>query len=73
LWFGGNPADSGYWITELLGEEHMAMLREKRDSMVKVSKLEEKEIAKHYRSELKRIEKLRSEGATGYIEFVSWQ
>jgi len=72
-WFGGNPADSGYWITELLGEEHMAMLREKRDSRVKVSKLEEKEIAKHYRSELKRIESLRDEGVTGVIDFVSWQ
>jgi len=66
-WFGGNPADSGYWVTELLGEGHMALLREKRDNKVKVSKLEEKDIAKFYRAELKKLE-------SGEIsDFQSWQ
>ena len=66
-WFGGNPADSGYWVTELLGEGHMELLREKRDSKVKVSKLEEKDIAKFYRAELKKLE-------SGEItDFQSWQ
>lgn len=66
-WFGGNPADSGYWVTELLGEGHMELLREKMNSKVKVSKLEEKEIAKHYKAQLKLLE-------SGEIEdFESWQ
>jgi len=66
-WFGGNPADSGYWVTELLGEGHMELLREKRDSKVKVSKLEEKDIAKFYREQLKKLE-------SGEItDFQSWQ
>ena len=66
-WYGGNPADSGLWITNLKGEGFMDLLREKRDSRVKVSKQEEKEIAKHYRNE---YERMVSEGSR---EFESWQ
>jgi hypothetical protein len=72
-WYGGNPADSGLWITDLLGEGHMAILREKMNSRVKVSKLEEKDIAKHYREQLKLIEQQRAEGKVGRIEFESYQ
>ena len=72
-WFGGSPADSGLWVANLLGESHIELLREKRDSRVKVSKPEEKDIAKHYREQLKLIEKKRLDGDSGYIEFVSWQ
>ena len=72
-WFGGNPADSGIWILNVHGEGVLNILREKRDSKVKVPKSEEKEIAKHYRAQLKIIEKRRLNGETGYINFVSWQ
>lgn len=66
-WFGGNPADSGYWVTELLGAGHMDLLREKKDSKQRVSKQEEKDIAAHYRAELKRLE------AGEITDFESWQ
>lgn len=72
-WFGGNPADSGRWLETFVGEGVLDLLREKRDARVKVSKLEEKEIARHYRAELKKIEQKRAEGVTGVIEFESWQ
>lgn len=72
-WFGGNPADSGRWLERLLGEGTIQILRDKRDSKVKVTKLEEKDIAAHYRQELKKIEQQRGEGKTGVIEFQSWQ
>lgn len=72
-WFGGNPADSGLWVRELLGEGHFQLLEEKRDSKIKVSKLEEKEIAAHYRKQLKELEARRLEGETGKLEFESWQ
>ena len=72
-WYGGSPADSGIWITDLLGEGHMNLLREKRDNRVKVSKLEEKQIAKHYREQLKIIEEKRLTGGIGTIDFESWQ
>lgn len=72
-WYGGNPADSGLWLQDLLGEGHIAILREKRDSMVKVPKTEEKDIAKHYREQLRILEQQRAEGETGRIEFESYQ
>jgi hypothetical protein len=72
-WFGGNPADSGQWLEQEIGEGAIQVLREKRDSKLKVPKLEEKDIAKHYREQLKEIEKKRDSGQTGYIDFESWQ
>ena len=66
-WFGGNPADSGEWLRQQIGDGMLDLLREKRDSMVKVSKAEEKEIAAHYRKEYRRMVE------TGSREFESWQ
>jgi hypothetical protein len=51
----------------------MALLREKRDSMAKVSKKEEATIARHYRLQLKNIEEKRLNGETGVIPFESYQ
>ena len=51
----------------------MNRLREKRDLKIKVPKSEEKEIAKHYREQLKIIEQKRLDGVLGYIDFESWQ
>jgi len=72
-WFGGNPADSGQWIENKLGSGVIDILREKMNSRIKVSKAEEKLIAKHYRREHKIIEEKRLSGEIGYIDFVSWQ
>jgi len=66
-WFGGNPADSGQWLASVLGEGWLDMLREKRDSRVKVSKLEEKDIAKFYRDQYRA-----AEGNPDH-EWESWQ
>lgn len=65
-WFGGNPVDSGAWLVHALGEVYIGILREKMNSRVKVSKKEEKEIAKHYREQLKLLE-------NGATDFISWQ
>lgn len=72
-WYGENPADSGKWLVEQFGEGYLQILRDKRDSGIKVPKVEEKLIARHYRQELKKIEQKRDEGETGYIDFESWQ
>lgn len=66
-WYGGNPADSGVWIRNVKGDGFIDLLREKKDSGVKISKIEEKEIAKHYREEYKRMIEEDSK------DFVSWQ
>lgn len=65
-WFGGNPADSGRWLEHKIGEWTLDLLREKRDSKIKVSKIEEKEIAAHYRKELKTMEKYDIRDFTSY-------
>ena len=72
-WWHENPTESGAWFRNKYGEAFTELLREKRDSMVKVRKAEEKEIAAHYRAELNRILALRAEGVTGNIEVISWQ
>ena len=72
-WFGGEPLDSGKWLEDFIGIGTVELLREKMNSKVKVSKLEEKEIAAHYRKQLKIIEDKRAAGVTGYIEFESYQ
>ena len=70
---GGNPIEFAQWIENHLGESGVEILKEKRNSLVKVSKIEEKEIAAHYRNELKKLKQRRIEGETGRIEFESWQ
>ena len=73
MWFGGNPADSGLWIADLLGEGLIQSLRERRDNKYKISKIEEKEIAIHYKQQFKIIEEKRLNGQTGFIDFMSYQ
>ncbi len=72
-WWHENPVDAAKWYESLVGESHLALLREKRDSMIKVSKDEEKLIAKHYRSELRKLEQRRKDGETGQLDFTSYQ
>ena len=72
-WFGANPADSGQWIESRRGAEKMEILRQKRNARIKVSKLEEKDIAKHYRLEHERMMALRHDGVEGELYFTSWQ
>lgn len=72
-WFGGNPADSGRWLEQFIGEGTLDLLREKMNSRVKVPASEEKEIARHYREQLKLIEEKRECGEDGYIDFESYQ
>jgi hypothetical protein len=60
-------------LEEKLGESALEVLREKRDSRVKVPKTEEKEIAAHYRKELKKIQSLIDGGTEPPYDFESWQ
>lgn len=72
-WFGGNPADSGKWLEQFIGEGQLDILREKMNSKVKVKPAEEKEIAAHYREQLKIIKEKRANGEVGFIDFESYQ
>jgi len=73
-WWHQNPTESGIWFRKKYGDHFADLLVEKKNLYVKVSKIEEKkEIAKHYREQLKIIEDKRKEGQTGYIDFISYQ
>jgi hypothetical protein len=70
-WFGENPIEAVAWLVEKVGEGELRLLMEKREQRFKVPKSEEKEIAKHYREQLKILEQKRLDGVTGYIDFES--
>lgn len=72
-WWHENPTESGLWFTKEYGDGLDAILIEKRNSRVKVSKLDEKDIAKHYKAEYERLLKRRSNGETGRLDFDSYQ
>lgn len=72
-WYEGNPPESGRWLENKLGKGTIQLLEEKKNAKIKVPKFEEKEIAKHYREELKKIQEKRNQGEQGYIDFISWQ
>jgi len=65
-WWHQNPLDAAAWFMSLVGESFVDLLKEKRDSKLKVPKTEEPEIAAHYRAELKKLE-------NGAADFQSWQ
>ena len=65
-WWHQNPLDAAAWFLSKVGQGLVDILKEKRDSKVRVPKTEEQEIAKHYRAELKKLE-------NGAADFESWQ
>lgn len=66
-WYHENPTESGLWVRERMGEKAYELLVEKKEQIVKVSKVEEKEISAHYRSEYKKMVD------SGDNNFESWQ
>jgi len=72
-WWHENPTEAGLWFIEVFGQGTEDILIEKKNLKVKVSKLEEKDIAKHYRQQLKIIKEKRAGGETGFIDYESWQ
>jgi hypothetical protein len=72
-YFEEHPFEYKAWVTDKDGEALIEILTEKWRSGVKVPKSEEREIAKHYREQLKIIEEKRSSGIGGFINYQSWQ
>ena len=68
-----SPANSMQWFESEFGIGRIEILREKMNAKIKIPKAEEKEIAKHYREQLKVIQQKREDGECGYIEFDSYQ
>ena len=68
-----SPLAAFKWFVDKFGQLRVDLLLEKREARIRVPKTEEKEIAKHYREQLKIVEQKRAEGQTGYIDFISYQ
>ena len=69
---GAYPDEFYLHYLAVRGEGRLALLREKRAARVKITKIEEKLIAKHFRQELKLMEKERNKGTRGYLDFVGY-
>ena len=71
-YLGSNPAIFAKWVLDQLGDTRYDWLMQRHNQIAKYSKKEKKEIAQHYKQELKRIQELRKNGETGYIELISY-
>ena len=66
-WIHNYPYESGPWVEKWMGKGAFELLMEKRNTYIKITKAEEKEIAKHYNDEYNRMVKENT------FEFDSWQ
>jgi len=64
--FTANPVDFMCWLTDHIGQGMIQLLNEKRNKIQKTTKDYRKEVAKHYRREIKLME-------AGEHELVSFQ
>ena len=74
-WWHSNPAVAGRWADKYLGEGFVDALYEKANAKNRhrYSKAEEKDIAKHYKDELAKLEEQRADGKQGHLDFTSYQ
>ena len=67
--FTADPVMFTTWLQTYLGQDHLDKLQQEKHRIIKKVKNEEKDKAKHYLKEKKRMIKLRDDGLTGRIEF----
>ena len=71
-YLGEHPLEHSIFVREILGEGCLDILIERAFTPMKVTKDEEKEIAKHYREQLKKILEARKNGVVGFIDFEGY-
>lgn len=69
---GDSPHDHKQFVLNQLGEGAYQILLEKKRQVLRIRKADEREIAKHYREEHKRLIKMRERGATGKLEYSGY-
>jgi hypothetical protein len=70
-YLGEHPHEHCEWVKSRLGPIAYNVLVEKRQQILRKSeRATDRELAKHFRGELARMQKLRAQGETGRIEFV---
>ena len=71
-YLGEHPLEHSIFVKEILGEGCLDILTERAFTPMKVTKDEEKEIARHYREQLKKILEARKNGVDGFIDFEGY-
>lgn len=72
MYMGEHPHEHDKWVRSVLGEGLFQVLIEQSQTLFRVRKQDEKEIAKHYRDEKKKILEKRKNGQEGFIDFVGY-
>lgn len=70
--FTENPLDFDSWCERHLGEAHLEILNEKRRPQFKTNAKIRREIGAYYKKIHNAMLAQRSDGATGYLEFVGY-
>ncbi len=65
-WLDEHPFDATAWLTEELGQGHIDLVHEKHRAHLKTNEAVRKEITRHYRAEIKRMEE------TGLRDLISY-
>ena len=66
-WYGSNPVESAAWIEDYLGSETLEALTKKKNEICKRTKGEKKEIAAHWRAQLRYLRRCREEGREFHV------
>lgn len=70
---GMHPDEHTKLFKRIMGPVRYQELCQARRRIFKLSKDDKKEMAKHYRSELARIQRAREQGLRGFVAAVPWQ
>ena len=68
-----DPVGAFRWLLSVIGEGALDLLTEKKNQIFQMKKHHWKEAAAHYRAEHAKLMEQRDAGATGPLEFESWQ
>ena len=69
-WFGADPVESAAWVSDYIGREALEELEQRKNTIVKRTKKEKKEIAAHWRAQKEYMIRCRNEGREFHV--VEW-
>lgn len=72
-YLGKRPDEHTAFFRKLIGDTRWGSLQDAKRSIVKLTRQDKKDMAKHFREELKRIQELRMRGICGYIGPVPFE
>ena len=67
-----DPAEHYSLYLRVMGEGSLALLRERKQKIVRYRELDKAQMRSHYRGEINRIKQLRKEGVMGFVSLVAY-